>query len=141
MFVVRFLLLSFLVLCGWGAAISPIYEASTLVTIFAYSFLLTLPALYMLPTYEAWRNKHPNIVPIALVNFFLGWSLIGWVISIAWAFKINKNEIPHTQLTQSNESNIAKSQMKSCPFCAEDILSAAIKCKHCNSELSTQSGG
>lgn len=24
---------------------------------------------------------------------------------------------------------------KTCPFCAEQVLSAAIKCKHCGSEL------
>jgi TM2 domain-containing membrane protein YozV len=27
-------------------------------------------------------------------------------------------------------------EMKSCPFCAEPILAAAVKCKHCKSDLS-----
>jgi len=33
--------------------------------------------------------------------------------------------------------NTQKSQekMKRCPFCAEEVLSAAIKCKHCQSDL------
>jgi hypothetical protein len=49
--------------------------------------LLASVGLYLLPTYEAWRNKHPNAASIALLNVFLGWSLIGWVVSLVWAFK------------------------------------------------------
>jgi hypothetical protein len=28
--------------------------------------------------------------------------------------------------------------MKRCPYCAEEVLAAAVKCKHCGSELSVQ---
>ena len=34
------------------------------------------------------------------------------------------------------ETKKASTDTKNCPFCAEEILAAAIKCKHCGSSLS-----
>lgn len=42
--------------------------------------------LYFAPTLIALLRGHPNMAPIIVVNFFLGWSLIGWVVALAWAF-------------------------------------------------------
>jgi hypothetical protein len=39
--------------------------------------------LYFLPTIIA--RHHPNRPSIFIVNLFLGWTLVGWVISLAWA--------------------------------------------------------
>jgi hypothetical protein len=46
----------------------------------AFSF-----ALLFLPTLVATSRRHPNTLPIFLVNFFLGWTFIGWVVSFIWA--------------------------------------------------------
>lgn len=43
-------------------------------------------AFYFLPTMIAVLRRHGNLMPILIVNFFLGWSLIGWVVALAWAF-------------------------------------------------------
>lgn len=59
-----------------------------------------MPALYFLPTFEAWKREQPNLTTIALVNIFLGWTLIGWVVSIAMACSSKKParvEIVQTQ--------------------------------------------
>ena len=42
-------------------------------------------ALLFLPTLVARSRRHPNTLPIFLVNLFVGWTFIGWVISLIWA--------------------------------------------------------
>ena len=32
------------------------------------------------------KNNHPNKIAILLLNIFLGWSFIGWVIALVWSF-------------------------------------------------------
>jgi hypothetical protein len=41
-------------------------------------------AFYLLPIFEAHLRKQPNFVSIALVDVFLGWTLVGWVVAMAW---------------------------------------------------------
>lgn len=46
-------------------------------------FLLLTAALYFLPTIIACKKK--NLVGIFLLNFFLGWTFLGWVGALVWA--------------------------------------------------------
>lgn len=48
--------------------------------------LLILISIYLIPTMIAAARGHRNLVPIALVNLFAGWTLIGWFVSLVWAF-------------------------------------------------------
>jgi len=41
---------------------------------------------YMMPWAIAWYRGKKNVVPIFLVNAFLGWLLIPWFVAIVWAF-------------------------------------------------------
>jgi hypothetical protein len=41
--------------------------------------------LYFLPTIIACCNRHRSSVGIILVNFFLGWTLIGWICCFIWS--------------------------------------------------------
>ena len=41
--------------------------------------------IYMLPAIFAASRKHPQFVPILLVNLFFGETLIGWVGALIWA--------------------------------------------------------
>ena len=43
-------------------------------------------ALLFLPTLVARSRHHPNTPAIFLVNLFFGWSLIGWVVALVWAY-------------------------------------------------------
>ena len=48
--------------------------------------LAVIGLIYLMPTIAASSNKHPNTTPIAIVIIFLGWTLLGWVVALAWAF-------------------------------------------------------
>ncbi|MGI9346308.1 MAG: superinfection immunity protein [Gammaproteobacteria bacterium] len=42
--------------------------------------------LYFLPTIISSAKKHPHNNAISLVNLFLGWTLVGWIVCLAWAY-------------------------------------------------------
>ncbi|WP_062390960.1 superinfection immunity protein [Pseudomonas abietaniphila] len=41
--------------------------------------------IYFLPTINAKGRKHPNAPAIFLLNLFLGWTLVGWVVALVWS--------------------------------------------------------
>jgi T4 superinfection immunity protein len=41
--------------------------------------------IYFIPSFIAHRRGHHQMMPIFLLNFFLGWSLLGWVAALVWA--------------------------------------------------------
>ena len=49
-------------------------------------FLISL-AIYFLPTIIAVLKNRTNTLAIGLLNFFLGWTFIGWVVALVWAVK------------------------------------------------------
>ena len=58
----------------------------------ATSFGLVLALLfvpYWVPTIVAFKRKHPSKGGVLALNFFLGWSFIGWVVSLVWALSDN----------------------------------------------------
>lgn len=43
--------------------------------------------VYFAPSIVAHENKKRNLQAIFILNFFLGWTLLGWVIALIWATK------------------------------------------------------
>jgi hypothetical protein len=54
--------------------------------VFLVLFLVAAVALYWTPTYLAWELGCTHIGHIALVNFLLGWTVIGWVVAVVMAW-------------------------------------------------------
>jgi len=48
--------------------------------------------LYVLPTLVAFHRKVPNAWSVAVINIFLGWTLIGWVVALALAARDTKQK-------------------------------------------------
>lgn len=48
-----------------------------------------LVLLYMLPWFVALGRHHKNSPAIAALNLLLGWSIIGWIIALVWAYTDN----------------------------------------------------
>lgn len=46
---------------------------------------LLLILLYLLPAIIAAVRKVPNADSVAVVNIFLGWTVLGWIIALAMA--------------------------------------------------------
>lgn len=50
-------------------------------------FLMCIMGLmYFLPLFVAHARHHRNATSIGVLNVFLGWTVIGWVVCLAWAF-------------------------------------------------------
>jgi hypothetical protein len=49
-------------------------------------------ALYMLPTLFAMARSHANTTPIFIVNLFFGWTILGWIVCLAWAFSAQEKK-------------------------------------------------
>lgn len=49
-----------------------------------FLFVLVFIAMYFLPTIVAVRRGR-QVGPVAVINVFFGWSLIGWVVAISMA--------------------------------------------------------
>jgi hypothetical protein len=87
-------------------------------------------ALYLLPTAIAASRSHQNTLAIAALNVLLGWTMLGWIASLVWALTaVERQPAP----APSPDSHGART--KPCPLCAEPVLTAAIKCRHCGSAI------
>lgn len=83
--------------------------------------------LYFVPSVVAMTRHHRNGVAIGMLNIFLGWTLLGWVIALVWAFTANVE--PSQQAKQP--------RLVKCPECAELIQLDAKRCKHCGAAVTT----
>jgi hypothetical protein len=50
--------------------------------IFGFGFVL-----YFLPAIIAFARSKRDAVSILVLNIFLGWTMIGWVVALVWALK------------------------------------------------------
>src|ERR1700679_2370445 len=60
-------------------------------------YLVIILLLYFIPTLAA-KGK-PQLNSVLAINFFLGWTLIGWVIALAWAVK--QEPVPRVIVNQA----------------------------------------
>ena len=65
----------------------PVAARSAIAFAFCLSFLAFLLWIYFLPTFFAHKFKNRNSQAIFILNFFLGWTLIGWVVAAVWAHR------------------------------------------------------
>jgi len=49
------------------------------------SQIVIIGAVYLFPTVVALFRKHPNYSMIVAVNLLAGWTIVCWIIAMAWA--------------------------------------------------------
>ena len=54
-------------------------------TILELLLIVLIFALYFLPTLVAFLRQHKNKLAIFLLNLLLGWTVLGWVVSLVWS--------------------------------------------------------
>ncbi len=94
---IRLVVLLFLVFysytTGLSASSMAVGSENTLMHVVFYASLV---ALYLLPIYEAAKRKHPRLVPIALIDIFLGWTVVGWIVAMVWAVRRDEPVVVQT---------------------------------------------
>jgi len=68
------------------------------------SLIFIIP--YFIPTFIAYNRKKSNTGAIFALNFFLGWSLIGWVGALIWA--LSNKETNQQTIVNSNIDQLTK---------------------------------
>jgi hypothetical protein len=68
---------------------------------FANILIVLALAAYFFPALVAARRKHHNQNSVFVVNLFLGWTFIGWVVALVWAV----SAIPPEHRVQGRSNN------------------------------------
>jgi len=92
---------------------------------FELALLGAIVAIYFLPTIVARRREVPILGSVAVINLFLGWTLIGWVVSLAMAVR------SVATVTQPQQSIPPPPRYRECPHCKEEMRRDASVCPHC----------
>lgn len=54
------------------------------------TFFVVMAVLYFLPTIVAACREKQNGISIWIANVFFGWTVVGWIICLVWAFSTSQ---------------------------------------------------
>ena len=57
-----------------------------------FIFIFTLLFIYFVPTFVAYSRQHKNALAIFILNLFLGYTFVGWVVALIWAVYNSENK-------------------------------------------------
>ncbi len=104
--------------------------------------------LYFIPWLIALKRSHKHITLIFFLNLLTTPTGIGWIACLIWA-SVGGTKNDEAVASVRQPENVVEERVepslrgdeakKRCPFCGEEILTVAIKCKHCQSDLAEPS--
>jgi hypothetical protein len=68
--------------------------------------ILLLVAMYLSPTMIAVGREARWAWAIAALNFFLGWTLIGWIAAFIWSLLATSQQVQQNAATEDAESGL-----------------------------------
>lgn len=95
-------------------------------------YVTILVLLYFLPALNGYSRKHNSGDSILLLNLFLGWTILGWLVALIWSASGNTRGA-----TVANDAPTPATHVR-CPECRELVIHDARKCKHCGCALIPQ---
>ncbi len=84
----------------------------SIATLFAIAF-------YLSPTIIAIYRRHNNIVAISIINIFLGWTLVAWMITLVWSILGKGSD--RSYFTFSLDSTKINSKKHACKCYMEEL--------------------
>jgi len=86
---------------------------------------------YFLPTIIAILRKKTNVAAILLINFLLGWTVVGWIVALVWAVSTERVD----QIASTQAVYIQQPSRRFCPKCGKPDQAGAPFCPHCGQAL------
>ena len=74
--------------------------------------------MYFLPSIVAFARNKRDTAAIVLLNFFLGWTMIGWVVALVWAVKTDVSD--GSAVSSSVSASVAR---KPASYASSDFVS------------------
>jgi hypothetical protein len=112
---------------------------------FGFPFFLVSALLYFLPSIIAMSRKKTNLMGIFLVNFFLGWSVIGWIVALIWAVSTERvDQVAYSSQQQAwapqaqpqPPTHPPQARPRFCPSCGSPSQPGTQYCANCGHALS-----
>ena len=87
----------------------------------AFGFIIII-AMYFLPAIIAFSRKVTNVGSVLVINIFLGWTVIGWVVALAMAVK---SKTPQVVVVTSS------TPLPGCSKCGTALTPGQQYCSNC----------
>lgn len=83
---------------------------------------------YFIPSIIAAARGHKDTMGITILNIFLGWTLLGWVVALVWSVTGNNKPLANST-PPLNDARLVQ-----CNHCSEMIDRRVKVCYFCNNE-------
>jgi hypothetical protein len=91
-------------------------------------WLLIILSLYFIPSIIASARKSSSATAIILLNLFLGWTVIGWVVALIWAISSSSKQAP-TVIVHNNSQSYSQEYNAESPLPKQQIQPEVLSTK------------
>jgi len=70
----------------FGTDLMNLHATEVIPALVAVVLLIGMIAMYFLPWLVARSRQHHNRTAIGVMNLLLGWTFLGWIAALVWAF-------------------------------------------------------